>query len=76
MEADEKIAGEKILSFGLSRMIEKAKFTYYPHGKAFEKQTKTIKNREREQVDTLQHLNPNHQLKSIEHLFSKNISNK
>ena len=34
--------GEEILSSIQQQIIEKAKFTYSPLGKAFEKQTKTI----------------------------------
>ena len=36
--------------------IEQAKFTYSPIGKPFEKQTKTIKDQEKKQVDTLKSL--------------------
>ena len=38
----EYLAGEEILPFNQQQMIEQAKFTYYPLGKAFEKQIKTI----------------------------------
>ena len=38
----EYLAGEEILASDQSRIIEQAKFTYSPLGKAFEKQTKTI----------------------------------
>ena len=38
----EYLTGEKILPSGQSRIIEQAKFTYSPLGKAFEKQIKTI----------------------------------
>ena len=36
----EFLTGEEILPFDQSRIIEQAKFTYSPLGKAFEKQTK------------------------------------
>ena len=36
------LASEEILPFNERPIIEQAKFTYYPLGKAFEKQTKTI----------------------------------
>ena len=37
----EFLTGEKILPFDQSRKIEQAKFTHFPLGKAFEKQTKS-----------------------------------
>ena len=37
-------------------MIERAKFTYSSLGKAFEKQTKTIKDQREKQVDALEAL--------------------
>ena len=39
----EFLTGEEILTPDQRRMIEKAKFTFSPLRKAFEKQTKTIK---------------------------------
>ena len=39
----EYLTGEKILPSNQKQIIEKAKFTYSPLGKAFEKQIKTIK---------------------------------
>ena len=38
----EYLTGEKILPSNQQQIIEEAKFTYYPLGKAFEKQTKAI----------------------------------
>ena len=38
----EYVTGEEILSLYQRRVIEQAKFTYPPLGKALEKQTKTI----------------------------------
>ena len=38
----EYLTGEEILPSNLSRIIEQAKFTYSPPGKAFEKQIKAI----------------------------------
>ena len=38
----EYLTGEEILPSNQKRIIEQAKFTYYPLGKAFGKQTKTI----------------------------------
>ena len=39
-------------------MIEQAKFTYSPLGKAFEKQTKTTEDQGRKQIDALKDLKP------------------
>ena len=38
-------------------MIEQAKFTYSPLGKAFEKQIKPIKDQERKQIDVITNQN-------------------
>ena len=40
----EYLTGEEKLPFNQQQIIEQAKFTYSPLGKAFEKQTKTIEN--------------------------------
>ena len=45
--------GEEILHFDQRRVIEQAKFTYSPLGKAFEKQTKTIEKQGKNQVEAL-----------------------
>ena len=39
----EYLTGEETLSLNQHQIIEKAKFTYSPLGKTFQKQTKTIK---------------------------------
>ena len=41
----EYLTGEEILPSNQQQIIEQAKFTYSPLGKAFEKQTKTIEDR-------------------------------
>ena len=46
------------------QIIKQAKFTYSPLGKAFEKQTKTIKDQSKEQIDILKTLKPK-QLEAI-----------
>ena len=45
--------GEEILPSNQKQIIEQAKFTCSPLGKAFEKQTKTIEDQGKEQTDTL-----------------------
>ena len=42
IDKPEYLTGEEILPFNQQQIIEQAKFTYSPLGKAFEKQTKTI----------------------------------
>ena len=46
----EYLTGEKILPSDQSRIIEQAKFTYSPLGKAFGKQIKTMKNKEKNKL--------------------------
>ena len=43
----EYLTGEEILPSNQQQIIEQAKFTYSPLGQAFEKQTKTIENQEK-----------------------------
>ena len=50
----EYLTGEEILPSNQQQIIEQAKFTYSPLGKAFEKQTKTIEDQEKKQVKAIQ----------------------
>ena len=50
----EYLTGEEILPSNQQQIIEQAKFTYYPLGKAFEKQTKTIKDQGKKQIKAIQ----------------------
>ena len=52
----EYLTGEDILPSNQQQIIEQARFTYSPLGKAFEKQIKTIENQGKKQVDTLENL--------------------
>ena len=54
----EYLTGEDILPSNKQQIIEQAKFTYSPLGKAFEKQTKTIEDQEKKQIDALESLKP------------------
>ena len=59
-----------------SRIIEQAKFTYSPLGKAFEKQIKTIEDQEIKLVEALKVLKPEENkedIKSIEESFPKDM---
>ena len=67
----EYLTGEDILPSNQQQIIEQAKFTYSPLGKAFEKQTKTIEDQGQEQFDALNTLKSNNQL-TIEDAFPKN----
>ena len=73
----EYLTGEEILPSDQSRIIEQAKFTYSPLGKAFEKQIKTTEDQGIKQVETLKALKPeeNQELEPIEGLFPKKIGN-
>ena len=50
----EYLTGEEILPSNQQQIIEQAKFTYSPLGKAFEKQTKTIEDKGEKQIKTIQ----------------------
>ena len=52
----EYLAGEDILPSNQQQIIEQTKFTYSPLGKAFEKQTKTIEDHGKKQVEALKNL--------------------
>ena len=73
----ELLADEEILPPNQRRLIEKAKFAYGPLGEVFEKQTKTIEEQRKKQVEALEVLDPenNQKLKSIEELFLSEMRN-
>ena len=50
----EYLTGEEILPSNQQQIIEQAKFTYSPLGKAFEKQTKTIEDKGEKQIKVIQ----------------------
>ena len=54
----EYLTGKDILPPNQEQIIEQAKVTYCPLGKAFEKQIKTIKNQWQNYVDALKDLKP------------------
>ena len=58
IDAYEYLTGEKILPSNQQQMIEQGKVTYFELGKAFEKQTKTIKDRGEKQVYDLKASKP------------------
>ena len=66
----EYLTGEEILPSNQQQIIEQAKFTYSPLGKAFEKQTKTIEDQREKQIKAIQ---DNKQLANIQGVTIKNI---
>ena len=50
----ENLTGKEILPSDKQQIIEQAKFTYCPFGKAFEKQTKTIEDQGEKQIKAIQ----------------------
>ena len=72
----EYLTGEEILPSNQQQIIEQAKFTYSPLGKAFQKQKKTIEDQRKKQVDTLESIKPpDKQLPSIRDFISKEMLN-
>ena len=72
----EYLTGEGILPYDKSRIIEQAKFTYSPLGKAFEKQVKTIEDQEIKQFQALKSLKleeNQEDIKSTKGIFQKDI---
>ena len=69
----EYLTGEDILPSNQQQIIEQAKFTYSPLGKAFEKQMKTIEDQGKKQADALESSKPKEQKKPIENK-SNNLS--
>ena len=62
----EYLTDEDILPSNQQQIIEQAKFTYSPLGKAFEKQIKTIEDQSEKQVNALENLKPKKETKLIE----------
>ena len=60
----EYLTGEHISN--QQQIIEQAKFTYSPFGKAFEKQVKTIEDQGKKQIDALENLKSKEETKLIE----------
>ena len=50
----EYLTGEEILPSNKQQIIQQAKSTYFPLGKTFEKQTKTIKDQGEKQIESTQ----------------------
>ena len=59
-----------------SRIIEQAKFVYTLSGKAFGKQTKTIKEQGKKQVEALEILKPTAKQLTIKDVILENVAKK
>ena len=67
----EYLTGKDILPSNKQQIIEQAKFTYSPLGKAFEKQIKTIEDRGEKQVKALNTLKSDNKKLTIEDVIPK-----
>ena len=63
----EYLTGEDILPSNQQQVIEQAKFTYSPQGKAFEKQIKTIENQGQKQTKAIQDQGQHKTIKKHDH---------
>ena len=70
----EYLTDEEILPSNQQQIIEQAKFTYSPLGKAFEKQIKTIEDQGQKQAEALNTLKSNDEL-TIEDVIPKSTLN-
>ena len=70
----EYLTGEKILPSNQKQIIEQAKYTYSPLGKAFEKQIKTIEDQGKKQVKALEDLKLEEQAKATEDKSDNKLS--
>ena len=57
IDKNEFLTGKEILPSDQSRIIEQAKFTFSALRKAFEKETKTIQEQGRKQIDSIKNKN-------------------
>ena len=71
IQKSEYLTSEDILPSNQQQIIEQARFTNSPLGKAFEEQTKTIKDQGQKQVEALNTLKSNNQL-TIKDVIPKN----
>ena len=67
------LTAEPILPSNQKQIIEQAKYTYSPSGKAFEKQIKTIEDQGEKQVEALKDLKPKGQTNAIKNKYDDNL---
>ena len=65
----EDLTGEDILPSNQQQIIEQAKFTYSPLGKAFEKQIKTIEDQGEKQIKAIQNQGQEKQIKQLKQMI-------
>ena len=71
----EYLTSEEILPSNQQQIIEQAKFTYSPLGKAFEKQIKTIENQEQEQIEALKTFKSDNEKLKMDEVIPKSALN-
>ena len=71
----EYLTGEDILPSNQQQIIEQAKFTYSPLGKAFEKQIKTIEDQGQKQAEALNTLKSNDELTTEDVIPKSTLNN-
>ena len=69
----EYLTGEDILPSNQQQIIEQAKFTYSPLGKAFDKQIKTIQDLEKKQVYALNTFKSDNNKLTIKDVIPKRV---
>ena len=75
IEKYEYLTGEEIVPSNQKQILEQAKFTYSPLGKAFVKQIKTVEGQGKKQTEALKDLKPKGQTKEIEGKSDNKIIN-
>ena len=65
----EYLTGEDILPSGKQQIIEQAKFTYSPLGKAFKKQIKTIEDQGEKQIKAIRNKDFNKPIENTKNYF-------
>ena len=76
IDKSKSLTGQEILPPDGRRVIEQAKFTYSPLGKALGKHRKTIEEQRKNQVEDLEDLKPRIQKLKIKHVIPENILSK
>ena len=71
----EYLTSEKILPSNQQQIIEQAKFTYSPLGKAFEKQIKTVENQKQEQIEALKTFKSDNEKLKMDEVIPKSALN-
>ena len=69
----EYLTGEEILPSHQKQLIEQAKFTYSPLGKAFEKRIKTIEDQGKKQAEALKDLNLKDHTKQLANYYEDKL---